>query len=316
MSKGRWIPALQLADGLLPLADERLDLSTDTLPAREVLDAARTAQQVRKDVVALRFEFEGSTRTEAPAGLLGQLLDNLQQTVYAVGQAIQGRGTTRAPFPKDITKQMKLSVAGVFPGSFGVELHADEAADLFGESPIGKALEQFVRLLESTPSDNDLMAALSETKGRSALKYRQFLLRFAGGVKKVDVRWGSPKMNTERVVTITSAEATRAAATINRMAPEPSSEYDVTARLVGINIRTKTYEIWDVEENQKYSGRIVDKAMSTVEHATVNDVYIASIKEMTELTVTGEPDTKYHLLELREVDGNAIDEEDLGPLDD
>ena len=295
---GKWVIASQLAEDELPKAGDCLDLNTVTLPMHAVPDVVRQAHQARKEVLALRFEFAGMRRTEAPAGLIGQVLDTLQQLVLAVGQAKEGKGTSRGSFPKELVDQMALSLTGVFAGSFGVELHANASADLFGASHIREALSEVFRLIEVSEADEQLLASLNELKGRTTQKYKQFLSRFPGAIQKVDVHWGSPQDERSRVVTMTTEAAAHALEAISRLEPSAPLEYDVLARLVGINVRTKTYEIWDVNENRKFSGKILDEAAPNVEHATVNNIYAATIREESEVTATGEPETKYRLLRL------------------
>lgn len=308
-ASGTWALSVDLDEAELPEPGECLALPTATASVPAV-DPVRAAHQAHKEVMTLHFHFRGMTRTEAPAGLFGQLLDNLQQLVFAVGQFVRGTPSVRGGIPRSILSDTTLGFAGVFPSSFGVELHADRSSDLFGWSPLRAVLEQLFRLLEATASEDNLLAVLSELKGRSGTKYRQFLIRFAGGVQKVEIRWGSPSSDTFRTVTITDDTAEQAVAAIGRMRPEPPSEFEVTARLVGINVRTKTYEIWDVSENQKFSGRIHEDAMPSAEHATVNELYVVQLREETVVSATGEPETKYRLLQLSAIDGaEGLDEE-------
>ena len=305
----RWVDVSALDNAFLPEPGEKLCLDTQTLKETEVLDVGRKARQSRREVVALKFDFEGITRTEAPAGLLGQILDTVQQVVSAVGQSVEGKGTTRGAIHKDVVDMMELSVAGVFSGSFGIELHSKKPVDLVGFSPVGLAIEQFVTLLEKTPSDSELVDLLSQLKGRSARKYKEFLLRFSSGIRQVDVRWGSAKTGLERRAWLTAETAAHAATTIGTMEPEPPVEFTVAARLVGFNERTKSYELWDKQEGVKYSGRVTDEALDNMPVITIGGVYRAHIREETEIPSAGEPETKYRLVDLSVLGGFPDDAE-------
>ncbi|HUU57416.1 MAG TPA: DUF6575 domain-containing protein [bacterium] len=295
---GKWVKTGDLSDNELPEEGVRLDLPTVTIQPREPIDVVRNAQQINKEVLSLAFNFKDSFRTEAPAGLLGQLLDSFQQVAIAVGQTKLGKGTLRGLVPANIVNQMTLSVAGIFPSSFAVELHANKEADLFGVSPVAEALEEVFRLFESSYSNEELIAVLRDLKGRTPQKYKQFLERFEGGVSSLEARWGSPVKKLEQIARVTDEIAFNAVKTISEMEPSEPIEYTFLGRLIGINIRTKIYEVWDVAENRKYSGKILDEAVPMVEHATINNVYSVTVREDTVTSATGELETKYRLLQL------------------
>lgn len=295
----RWIDAASVGDELLPMAGEALDMATETLP-KVVESVSRVAHQTRRDVLRLRLRFPHEHRTEAPAGALGQVLDAIQQVVNAIGQAVLGKATTRGVLPADILEQMQLSVVGTYAGSFGVEFHAHapDQADFFEVPEITKALEEFLNLLEATENDEAMLARLADLRGRTVSKYRDLMFRLSNQVTSAEVQWGSPRTTETRVAVLYGESARRAAQTLGQATVDATLDFEVRGRLVGYNSRTKTFELWDVIENQKYTGRVDDDALEVVGSATIDDVYSARLRETNERTPDGELKTKYRLLRL------------------
>ncbi len=275
----RWVQASVLDDAELPLAGERLDLPTETLVARPDQVVQDIAIQTHREVVTLRMDFRDVHRSEAPADRLGKLLSGFQELLNAIGQRTLGSVAARGRIAVNVIEEMRLDVAGVFPGSFGVELHARKNADLFGDSAVGDALETLVALISSADDDAALATRLEQAKGRAASKFRDLALTVVGSADNMAVQWGSPKRGRGGGTSLSLDGAKRAIAVIGRREPEQPVEFTVHAKLIGINVRTKTYEVWDLEENRKYAGRVVDAALPTVEHATINARYYAQIRE-------------------------------------
>ena len=303
--QGEWRNVETLVDDELPLPGEVLDLDTATLRQGADIDVTRIARQSRREVVAIRLAFRGFHRPEAPAGMLGQILEGIQALLKAIGQGVVAKPTRRGTLPANVVREMELDVVSVFAGSFGVELHARQSSDLFGESHVGEALELMTRLFEVTgENENSLKQLLSHLKGRSMSKYRDLLLRIIGSVDELDWTWGSPKIDRGGRVRLTADRAKKAIGIIGELSSEEPMEFTIVGRLIGINVRTKSYELWDVEENRKYAGRVVEEALPTVEHATINDIYVAIIREEAEVMASGEVEIKYKLLSLTPIGGD------------
>ena len=305
-AQAEWVAKADVSDDLLPLPGEMLDLDTVTLAPAPDADL-RTSRQIHRDVLTLRLQFEGSHRTEAPAGLLGQVLDSVQQVVNAIGQAVAGKATARGVLPADILDKMQLAVTGVFAGSFGVEFHAKQPAqgDLFQTPEVTRALQEFVLLLEATATDEAMLARLTDLKGRTVAKYRDLMLRLSNQITDAEVRWASPGMPETKSVRLTGETARRAAKALGAATPDASIDFDIVGRLVGFNSRTKTFELWDVGEGRKYSGRVDDDALADIGAAVIDEVYSAWLRERNELTPDSEPKTSYRLLRLGDSGGDS-----------
>ncbi|MFE9253298.1 hypothetical protein [Streptomyces sp. NPDC007088] len=116
-------------------------------------------------------------------GVLGPFLENLQESVQAVAQALTGRPTSFASVPRWIKEETALSAAAVFPSSFGLTLYgpgereaAPEQQTLFprAEVTLDDALGVLLDLAELSESPRALDDDLAEELvglGRRALKH-------------------------------------------------------------------------------------------------------------------------------------------------
>lgn len=292
-----WRVPSHLPGEWFPKAGFRLNVATATLPA-PAHDVQSLAEQTRRDVLRLAVELSDQRRTTAPAGLVGSILEAVQQVIYAVGQARTGTPTSRGVLPASIRGDMQLDLAAAYSGSFEVELQGAKSADLFGNSELSEAIEAFTALLAATEDQDELVRVLGELRGRSLSKYRAFLSRVGGTVHSVKVSWGSPSRDSALVRSISGEQASKAGGWLAGRTEDEEDTYEIVGRLVGFNERTKTYELWEVTEGQKFSGRVADDAMESVDAAVIGSQYVATIHEKTALDASGEPVTKYRLLAL------------------
>ena len=291
-----WVEAASVPDEMLPDPGVLLELEpeedTDKIP-----DVDRLSHQLRRDVVAIRIKLPNRNDHEAPASLVGPVITSLQQTLNSISQFTLARPTDRAPIPAKVLEKVQFDVASTFPGSFGIELHAHFPADLFGESPVVAVVEQLIKLIEATKDAAALRAKLAELSGRLPSKYRD-LLNALAAVETVDVSWGSPKAGAGGRASLTKAHVMGGLTVLGTLDRREPQQYTVVARLIGINVRTKAYELYDEVEHVKYSGRVDDAAMGAASTATVNRVYSALIRETEEVGPSGETEAKYRLLAL------------------
>lgn len=293
------IPCETVNEDWLPMAGEFLNCSSETLDLLHTQKASLTAMQLRREVLHLTLEFPSIQRMEAPIADLGVILQSLQHLLNAIGQVKAGRPTILGKIPKQVITQTELAVIGTFAGSFGVEIVASTQADLFGDSLIGNAIEELLKLVNIGSNAEELRNCLLKLKSRSASRYRDFLQSLVDARTELNLDWGSPKQNRGDSAELSLFTAKAIIEIINQIQAETPEEYEVTGELIGANKRTKTYEIRDIDTNTKYSGRILDEAMSDVETATLGQIYIAVIREVLErLPITGEEKVKYELVSL------------------
>lgn len=297
----RNLSALSISDDRLPIPGEALDISTETLPAFLESTVVK-AEQTRREFFTLALTFMSIQRTEAPAKLLGGILEAVQETVDAIGQALQGDITRRGAVPANIRSQMELMVTGVGSGSFEVELASTEVANLFNETDVGDAIRTLIDLLRLGNDEELLKQRLEILQIRVAAKYAGLLNALTGQVQFSRFEWASPRHDVVHEATITSEIAQEIVSIIERTEFEPPVDFTVKGQLIGANLNRKNYEIWSRDEEGKlttYAGRISDSALESVTGAVLEREYTAFLRQFTSLNpVTGEIEDRYELLRL------------------
>ncbi|MGM3305220.1 DUF6575 domain-containing protein [Anabaena sp. WFMT] len=296
-----------LIDDWLPLPGEFLNFGAEPLPIFETKEASRTATQIQREVLNIAFQFPTQNATEAPVARLGRLLESLQHLVDAVGQAIDGIPTITGKISQFITKKTELTVLGTFPGSFGIELAASDQSNTDDNSLAGKAMNQFLELvnLSSDAKNNaqELRKLLFSLNSRASSRYCNFLEDLLKSETNFRLNWGSPNQERGGYGELSISSIKEAIAVIQQTEQEIVKEYEIRGELIGINKRSKSYEILNLQTNKKVSGRIIDEAIPSAETATISEVYIATIREVKEISpIIPEGKMKYKLLYLRPVD--------------
>jgi hypothetical protein len=293
------LAASQVDNDALPLRGERVRITNDSFTNIE--SVAHVARAERTDVMRLRLStYEG--RQSIPSLLLGSLLIDTQRSLDAIGEGLARSRRQRRK--KGKANPNELRVVGTFAGSFGIDFRAAEAPDMFDESPITPALEHFFRILHA--SHHRSAAQLEEMakllKRKPIYHMRTFLQDVRGGVKQVDATWARPNHDEPRREVMTAGDAEFCLSVFSQNASEEAHRFTITARLVGVNVRSKTYEIVDVDEGRPYVGRAADAVIGQAARFTTNEVYLATIEEIVSATPTGETETKFNLLGLEQVD--------------
>ncbi|PKN47818.1 MAG: hypothetical protein CVU59_01510 [Deltaproteobacteria bacterium HGW-Deltaproteobacteria-17] len=299
-----FIKSIDISENELPDEGESLDVHIE----HEKPDVKTIARQHWRDILSFRFIPLKESREEISAATLGGFLSNLQACVDAIGQYILGNPTKAASIPRSVINKMELKAVAVFPSSFGMEIHAETASDVIGDSDISAAIEELVTLLQESGDQDRLTEHLKRLRGRFPTRYRNLLVGVQKNMKEVHLEWGSPNPEKGLVVKFTNEEAGRAADVIAKLTVGEPTEFIVIGRLTAGNIPGKTYAIFDEVEKKKYSGRVLDEARADMKGAELDSIYEATIRKIEEIQEsTGEMVHKYPLVALRKPEDSVED---------
>lgn len=286
---------------LLPLPGEHLALSQAPEIGVDLEYFKATARQINSEVIGVRLLLPNRLRTEAPAKVVGKVLESFQLSIDAIAQFLGGQATDRGMVPTDILGKSEMMVCRTYAGSFGIELHASESADLFGESDSHKVLKTFTQIIKSTDNKDAFLSRIQSVNNRSLAKLGVFFKNISTGITETTFDWGSVNEEDGGHFSISKEHAKNAVEYLSEFEELEPTEYTVQAVLIGINIRTKVYELQDSESNRKFTGKIAESAYEDAEHATVNQGYTALIREINEVTPVGETKISYRLLRLQPI---------------
>jgi len=291
--------ASELPEDWLPMADEFLALEGSEEFSRTVVDVYRVSSSTRREAVNILVHSRDSRRTEIPTRRLSSILSTFQELVDALGQRCEGEPTLRGAIPAGITDRTRMNVAHTFPGSFGVHMRADQNSDLLNDSLLGGSLQELAHLLDARDDEERLSNKLHYLKGRAASKYRSFLESVASSDHGLRLLWGSPKDGRGGHFDLTREEIASALRVVSAIDLQMAEEVIIPCVLVGLNVRTKTYELSSLDDEQKFSGRISDEAPKEVSHATLSQQYKAFLRRMIEVQASGEEKEKWILTDLQ-----------------
>jgi hypothetical protein len=298
------IQASQLTDDMLPLQGERLNLATRTLPILHEPLLYKSRQAMR-EFLKLGLTFPEVNRTEAPAGVLGTILESLQKTADSLGQSLLGAATKRGAVSSGVRRRTELSVVAVGAGSFEIELASTYPVDLFGDSAAREVLQELMDLLEVGDDEVQLGQQLQDLQIRAAASYARFLNAIASGDASARFTWASPSSDLPRQAEITARSARSVIGIIERTEFDPPELVKISGTLIGANLDKKNYEIWgrgSEGDLTKYSGRVADEAMPSLSGARLENTYLATIRQTKRINyVTGEAELKHELTNLEEL---------------
>lgn len=295
------ISATQIPDDMLPLSGEFINLETPTLPELDE-DIERKSRQIRQEIVSLALYLDGVYKTEAPANALSKILGSLQDTIDAVGESRIEGSNVRGPIPQNIISNMQMSVTGIGPGSFKLELASAELTDAFGESECGEAIQELVNLLKIGSDPDELRKHLIRLKSRVAHRYVSLLESLTGVVTEVKIVWASPKEGRGGSAYLPATVARETIDIIEQFTDLFESDHNVEGTLIGVFTDNKTFGI-EAQDGTIFKGKILDEAFSTASSATISNRYIATIREVSSIQrVTEERKTEHYLVDLRPVE--------------
>jgi hypothetical protein len=294
-----------LTDDLLPVEGEFLSYDSPIITPKKAevsqkAEVSHTASQINREVLDLTFNFPTLNSTEAPIANLGIILQSLQNLIDAIGQVKTGHGGQPGKIPSTITEETKLAMAGTFSGSFGVEIIALSPANLFGESLVREAIEEFIALLKVGSKREQLGERLLGLRGRSISRYRNLLKGLVTAGTGVGIEWGSPKAGGGGVANLTLTTAKAVIAILDQITTQDPVEYEIIGELIGGNKRTGSYEIKNRENSEKYSGKVLEQAEQDIAEASLGRIYVAIIREKIEVfPMTGVEKIEYELVSLK-----------------
>jgi hypothetical protein len=238
---------------------------------------------------------------ELSARVFGNILISTQELIDAIGQSCEEENpSVKGAISADILSQTKLNTCQIFEGSFGVQLKSSRINDLFNDSLAGRSVFEFLNLLSAQDNEYTLTKNLHKLKGRVASKYRRLLKDITVIGSGLRFEWGSPNSRFGGLVSLSKSQIEKAYSIVDKIDIQMSESIEIKAKLIGLNVRTKRYEIHSLENTDKYSGRVADETLSDIEHAVINNNYTATLKKIIETkSSTGDENIKWVLIGLK-----------------
>ena len=276
----------------------------EAAPATAVLAANVLARRINRDVVDLHLRPAGHNRPEAPSAVVGRFLAAFHRFAYAVGETF-ARRILKEKEKLDLEKlkrDTEFLMVETVPASLGIRLYASHERDLFQEGLSKEILDEFMALTDSTADYEALVARLDELVGAPAAHYEEFLDCFTGFEGELDVEWGRPDVEAPRVSSILAAAARDVLERVQAREDAGSEEFTIRCLAVGIHDRLLNFEVQDLDTGESYSGKILEDAKTDTEHATINDIYRATLRRIRQVAPGQKSKWKHELIHLERIE--------------
>lgn len=294
----RWLPDFECVIE----ADEESTSEQKT----SILPASKVAASMKREVANIALKLPKG-KTSILSRLLGNFIISFQELVDAVGQSLTGKPTLQGTIPREILDCTQLMVLQTYPSSFGIQFATDKQSDLFDNSLIGDALNSIYNLIIAESDRDKLSNLLHRLRGRTTSKYRALLGILLAVDGNVEFDWGSPKQGYGGKFTLTKETIAKAYEIVSIIEEQIGEEIQVVGKLVGLNVRTRNYEIRSNADKKKYSGKFAADLPSEISHAKINNLYKAVLKKVIKVQSTsGEEKEQWLLVKLLELhDGST-----------
>lgn len=265
------------------------------------INPKESAFSSKREVCNLHFYPPDRWGTELNSKYLGKSLICFQEVIDAIGQNCSGKPTVKGAIPADTLQKTALNVCQIFEGSFGIQLKSNYIDnDLFDYSLVSDSLSELLNIFMIKDNEEELKNKLHYLKGRVASKYQLLLKELLSIQSDLKIEWGSPKINRGGEFLLDKKVIKSAFNIISKLDIAEKETITITGKLIGLNSRTKSYEISSLDDGLKFSGRIADYAY--VQSPTINEIYQAEIEQIIKIhPSSGEEKIKYELIKLTPV---------------
>lgn len=248
-----------LTDDFLPEHGELLDFTAGMEILPPVDTTAIQASQEMRDIIEISLEKDNTHVTEVPCTVLGDMLNNVQQLIYALAFK---DGGLRGTIPKKIKEECSLCATGMFAASVGIRLKSNELCDIHRETPLTATLQDFNHLFMAAGNKEQLREFLSAQNPRVAVRYRALLRSLLSNKTGIKINNASPN-NEVFTKHFSTKELSSNLVLIDSEIEEMVEQITVYGRLVGANVERCSFEfITTSDENIK--GQIAPALSSSV----------------------------------------------------
>lgn len=280
----------------LPIAGTLL-ISDATLLQKGATEvsASELARDIILPVVYLKL-YPHSDKHDAPARELGEMLSSLQDVISAQSPKWHRvRPTKKRGLPANVllTTGPQLRVLGTFPSSFGLKLALisnDSDPEQYS------AFSSTVDLISAAGDIENLELELSERSKKTTSALTRFFKSVSDTDSPLEVEAASPQQTEGTLVQLAASDIRQAYRVLREQTSKEVQERTIQAELIGINVRSRTFEIRDIKTGQSIKGKIGREIFNQFEKASVPDRYRIVVEERTSRTPIGQVKTAWVLV--------------------
>lgn len=302
------IPAGEVTDDWLPLPSARLNLPTETLPSFDPERFRADSAGEFRTRIALEIYPPDTLRTEYSLRSLARLSGSFQDTLDSLAQEERGRPTSRGVIPEEILQESELVFTGALAASFVLVLAPKSSPTLIGHDLVIKSTSRLLELLQAADSQEDLTRLLGGYGIRARSKFRNLLTMLSDDDTGASI-FLADHLGELNAAHIQLASVRRALSFIDDRNPDSKRLELPRVTLVGVNLRTGIFELFDNVAGQRYSGQMGPEAKVQMSGLPTGDDYFysASLLSTVEYSImTTDVSTSHRLLDIRPIEDQPL----------
>ena len=297
----------EMLEEWLPEAGFRINLPTPTHAAAvSRAEVERLARAEGRTRIRLEIDDRSVMRTEARTRRVASVLSAAQNVLDNFGLVeLETEPAQDGRFARLVQEKMDTDVVELAAASFVIELGSRDTEDLLGDSPIAKVAEKMVAMLSLQSTPDELWTQLTEVKPRAARSFRSFVGELASFGSDVLIASASTALSYKEQ-RLTSDQVANLHALLKEILPDEVQVIRGRMVLFSGDSQRRTFGLRDVE-GATFEGRVGERAASSVEHATLGELYDVEISEYASFDRgAGESKSRFVLEQLTDPDGDAV----------
>jgi hypothetical protein len=235
------------------------------------------------------IEIEELVLTMHPGGLpsghisvrsLTMILGGFQNLSDSIANTLYNQPSEKGKIPQEILDFNELIFKEARAGSFKAVMELKHSRQGTFDEPVQtQTLTELFDLLYSSEAEENLTESISYLGPRALRNYSEWTKILRDMDTAVDVEWMSSFKGFSRV-TINPEKADKIYKILSDFSETTEEEIKVIGRLMGANVRTKTFEI-NSYDGEKISGRITKDALPVVAAFVLSESCEASLLKVT-----------------------------------
>nr|WP_176705540.1 DUF6575 domain-containing protein [Arthrobacter sp.]AXV46659.1 hypothetical protein pA58H3_p44 [Arthrobacter sp.] len=295
----------RIQDDWLPLPEAKLNLATETLPSFDPEQFRADSAGEFRTRIALEIFPPDTLRTEYSLRSLSRLAGTFQETLDSLAQEERGKPTSRGSIPENILEESELVFTGSLAASFVLVLAPKSNPTLVGHDLVHKSTERLLELLNAADSQQMLTDLLSEYGMRARSKFRSLLTVLSDDETGAGV-FLATHLGELSKIKIPLESVRHALSIIDDKSPDSEKLELKRVTLVGVNLRTGIFELFDNVAGQRYSGQMAPEAKTEISGLPTGDEHFYAavlLQTMEYSTMTSDVSSSYRLLSIGRVSG-------------
>ena len=250
------------------LPDAEIVMTLENTAAEQV-NAEVLARQLNSSVVLLRLY--SNKKAEAPAKSVGNILSSFETYISTKLNKVLAPPFVAAA--AQAPPSFQVNIVGTFPGSFGLEI-----AVRGSDARIGSTLRYAVEDLNSADELEEFRERMVGVEDDEVEAMRRFMGQVAMAGSDLSLETASETDSEPHFARVPLPRVRAAVKTLKREPKVGTETRTLVGQLIGLNLRTRRFELEDVETEERITGSMAAPIFSDLEKAQLPSRYRVALE--------------------------------------